>query len=184
MNKDDSIAKKYAVAFLNLYLDELTISDIERLGIFEHFLKKNRHFYISLGIPSIKLETKRLALDKISENFQFKKPISKLMNALLISGRIEILHKVLRQIRFGYTRRTNIQFFKVVTSHELNIQDKKTIVKLIQQLSNAKIRTRFLVNKRLIVGIRIESPSLLWERSIKKELLKVSQSIAKEGIRC
>jgi len=183
MNQD-ILAKKYAIAFLNVYKSELSIGDIERLEILESFLKSNRFFYISLRIPTIPRKTKNYALDKIVENYQFKPPVAILMKNLLENDRIDMLHKVINHIRHEYAKREHLEFFTIKTSHELTTNEKKVIVKLIQNLTTATIRTDFIVDENLIVGIRIESPVFLWERSIKKELEKVSNSIAKEGIRC
>ncbi len=175
---EDIISKKYASAFLNLYIKDLHVNEMESLEILEAFLHKNKYFYISLTIPSINLKTKKIALEKITQNFQFKKPILLLMNTLLLEGRISLLDKVLKFIRLEYEKKTNLVFFKVLTSHSLTISEKKIIVKLIQKLNNSTIRTNFEVDENLIVGIRIEGSSFLWERSIKKELMKVSHTIS------
>ena len=93
---DDIIAKKYANAFLNIYLNSLSINEIEQLEILENFLHKNKLFYVSLRIPTIDSKIKRLVLEKIVANYHFKKPVLKLMLTLLDDDRIIILDKVLK----------------------------------------------------------------------------------------
>ncbi|MCK4265384.1 F0F1 ATP synthase subunit delta [Candidatus Babeliales bacterium] len=181
---ENTIAQKYASAFLNLYINQLSIGHIEKLTLLEDFLNQNRFFYISLRIPSIELKIKLLATSKLVKFFQFKQPILTLVNILLINGRIEILHKVLKHIRFEYAKRTNLEFFRVKSSHVLTTQEKSVVAKLIGFLSKSNIRTEFTLDKDLIVGLRIESPSFLWERSIRKELMKVGKTITIKGIQC
>jgi len=69
---EDIISKKYASAFLNLYIKDLHVNEMESLEILEAFLHKNKYFYISLTIPSINLKTKKIALEKITQNFNLK----------------------------------------------------------------------------------------------------------------
>ena len=176
------ISKKYASAFLNIYSSIFSLNDINKLEDLESFFKNNRYFYISLLITGIPLTIKQKALNIIVHTFNFKKPILTLTNLLLKSGRIEILDKVLEQIRFEYAKRNNIEFFTITSSHRLSQSEKEVAAAHLQSMTKMKAQTKFAINPKLIVGLRAKSTTSIWERSIRKELRTISKSIAKKGI--
>lgn len=175
------IAKKYATAFLNLHDDFLQEEHIRQLKAIEQFLKKNKNFYISLGIPTISRETKKIALQRVIGEFHLGRLTLQLMLTLLDHGRIEILDRVLYFIDIGYRRRKNIESYTIISSHALNESQKKDIEQFITTYSSATIRCKFVVDSSLIVGIRIESNTFLWERSMRRKLRRMSQSILRKG---
>ena len=180
--KEMMLAKKYAVAFLNCYNENFTSQDIESCISLEKFLKKNIYFYMSLRMPSIPSSAKKTAIANILKPFALKKYFFTLINTLLDSGRIDILHHVLARIRKEYNRQNRIEFFKITSSHPLTASEKIIMKKLLQGMTNKNIVTDFAIDESLIVGLRAQSTISLWERSIKKELSDISTSIVQKGM--
>ena len=173
----DVIAKKYAVAFLNLYIDQVTDQSLKKIFGLEKFLKQHKQFYVYLGIPTISTFIKQKALNRVAQTLELSKPIKKLMFVLLEHGRIEILDVVLNQIAICFRQRKNIASFRVTTSHFLSEAEKTSVKNFIKQVSKTKIVTEFFVDKKIICGIRIQSRSFLWERSVVKQLRDVKRFI-------
>ncbi|MFA5075207.1 MAG: F0F1 ATP synthase subunit delta [Candidatus Babeliales bacterium] len=178
------IAKKYAIAFLNLYINELTEQDISAFSKLSDFLIKNRQFYVYLGIPGISYLIKHKALNRIAQELNLCKPIKRLMFIVLDHGRIDILDKILKQIDSCYKIEKNIESFFVTTSHEISEFEKNKILEFIKKATNSEVRARFLVNKNLICGFRIKSYKFLWERSISKQLRDVRKFIFEQAGLC
>ncbi len=178
--EEDIIAKKYALAFLNLYGDEYAPDSLEKFAALEEFIKDNQHLYVSLRIPNIPPSTKKLVLDKIAESFSLGGAMKTLMHRLLDDGRIEILDKVLRHIGWTYKRKYNIERFDVATSHTITKNQKDKIIAFIKSRSDATLHTRFVIDPSLIVGVRIESNTFLWERSVKYRLRTVGDELLRD----
>ncbi|MBD3231849.1 hypothetical protein GF322_04270 [Candidatus Dependentiae bacterium] len=174
------IAKKYAVAFLNLFFDQITEVYINRLFRLKDFLKKNKLFYIYLRIPTISYLVKQKALNRLAQYFEFNKPLKRLMFLLLDQGRIDILDKVIEKIIIVYRQKKNIEMFKIFSSHEIAELEKKHVIKFIKHIAKGDIITKFMIDKKLIAGLRIQSNTFLWERSIAKQLRDVKRSIFKQ----
>ena len=49
----ESVAKKYAIAYLNLYINEFTDKMIDDLAKLKKFLYKNKNFYAYLSMPKL-----------------------------------------------------------------------------------------------------------------------------------
>ncbi len=182
--EEDIIAKKYAVAFLNMYGEEYGADSLEKFAALEEFIKDNQNLYISLRIPNIPPSTKKLVLDKMAESFSLGDAMQILMHRLLDDGRIEILDKVLRHIVWVYKRKYNIERFDVATSHTITKAQKEKIVAFIKSRSDAQLLTRFVIDPSLIVGVRIESNTFLWERSVKYRLREVGDKLLRDRELC
>ena len=179
---ENIIAKKYAIAFLNLYAQEFSKKDLQKFSALEQFFKAHKDLYVFLRITTIPMAVKEEAFRKIFKTFGINTHTEKLMKLLLTHGRIEILNNVLRQIRFGYKRRFNIEKFMITTSHPLTKSEQIKVKQFIASQSNATLMTKFNVDPSLIIGIRIESMIFLWERSIKKILTELHYSMVKKGL--
>ncbi len=174
------IAKRYAVAFLNIFEKELSEDNLKKWQALVCFLQKNTLFYVYLRIPVISRLTKQKALIRVAQSFDLKKPIVKMIMLLLDHGRIEILDKVLMYIILLYRRRLNTKLFRITSSHGLNEQEKKIIIDFTKTISKSNVEAEFVVNEKLIVGLRIQSLTFLWERSISKQLRGVKRSVFKQ----
>jgi F0F1-type ATP synthase delta subunit len=186
---ENVIAKKYAIAFLNLFGNYCSIEEMEKILILKDFFKKNNYFYVSLRISNIPIKKKEDVLNQIIKTYKINCPLQKLTNLLLKQKRIAILDTVLSCMWNEYKKIHNIKDFTISSSQHLSKENKRVAIELItnkflKSIKKNHLITHFTINPSLIVGLRIESPTLLWERSIRKELKIVSKSIAKKGIPC
>lgn len=176
----DIISKKYAEAFLNTFSDEVSDKNLEKWIKLELFLKKNKLFYVYLRIPTISNFEKQKSLLKICSALNLEKPIKKIMLLLLDSGRIEILDRVLNKIILLYRRKQNIKLFKVTTPCDIDYNEKEKIIDFIKLISSGGVLAEFIKDEKLIAGLRIQSLTFLWERSIAKQLRNVKRSVFKQ----
>jgi F-type H+-transporting ATPase subunit delta len=174
------LSKKYAQAFLNVFFDQITSDCIVKLERVEDFLKKNRFFFIYLKVPSISIDKKREVLNKFINFFALCAPVKKLTFLLLEQGRIDFLDDIIEKIIKLYRVRKDIQFFRIYVSHSLSEQEKERIIRFVKSLASKDVISKFIIDPKLITGIRIQSDSFLWERSVSKQLREVKRSIFKQ----
>lgn len=175
------LAKKYAIAFVDVYRCEFCDDFLNGLSALNLFLKKNRYLYVYLMIPSVSLDIKKKVLDTLSKTFNLSNGMKKLIGVLLEHDRIEILDKVVIQIIRYYRKQVGEEFFRVSSSHELGEKEKETVIKFIKHHSKNKVKAKFFIDERLIVGLRIKSNTFLWERSISKQLRDVKQFMFRQA---
>ncbi len=174
------LAKKYAVAFLNIFSNEISDKNLEKWIELKKFFKKNRMIYIYLRIPSIPYLTKQKALVRISQALDLNRPITKMMLLLLDHNRIELFDFVLDKIILLYRKKVNSKLFKVSSSHDLTEREKEAVTEFIKSIWHGGVWTEFVKDEKLIAGLRIQSLTFLWERSIAKQLRNVKRSIFKQ----
>lgn len=176
------LAKKYAQAFFNsagISFDSEALNASLELS---SFLKNHRYIYALLCIPTLPHSSKAEALRFLFKKFSIDDSLQKLLFLLLEQGRIDGIDAVLNEVHNEYYKRHDIELFKIISSHTLKPQQQKTLKVFVQKLVGKTIRVEYKVDSRLIVGLRVQSTSSLWERSIKKELLEISTQIAQKGM--
>lgn len=176
----DLITKKYATAFLNVFSDQITGANLEGWIKLKNFLSKNKFFYIYLRIPTISYLTKQKALIRVAQALNLQKPMIKIMFVLLDHGRIEMLDNVLKNIIILYRQKINTKLFKVTSPYDLNNSEQLVVQEFIKSIASCNVDAEFVVDKKLIAGLRIQSSTFLWERSVAKQLRGIKRSVFKQ----
>lgn len=173
---EELIAKKYAKAFLNLFIDEIPLKMYQRIVELEQFFRVRREVLAFLALPHIEPYYKCKALDSIIEKFSLTPSFKRLITILVESNRAFLFPLVLRTITMMYRQRKGMLAFKVKSSSSLNKAALRTIEKFLAKKTNKHILSEYTLDKSLIAGIRLESDQYLWEYSIAKKLRMLMMS--------
>ena len=172
-----TIAQKYATALFNIFEKQFTPEAIDQLLLFQAFLRKSKSFFAYLSISSIDEKIKQAAIEKITTHFRISF-LANLILLLLKHKRINLLPLIISQSIKTHQKKHQISLFTIKTSHALQEAEKQRIINFIQKdLGQKKILPQFFVYPGLISGLRIKSDGLLWERSIKRTLQQIKQSL-------
>ncbi len=172
-----TIAQKYASAFLNVYDAHFTNQTVDSLRQLQQFLRNNKIIFAYLSIPSINEDAKQTAVEKITTRFEIPF-LTNIVILLLKHKRITLLPLVITQIIKAYQKKHRFALFTIKTSHALQENEKLQIINFIQHsFEKEKILAQFSVYPKLISGLRINGDNMLWERSIKRTLQNIKQSL-------
>lgn len=178
----ESVAKKYALAYLNLYIDELTDNMIEDVSRLKNFLYKNKKFYAYLSIPKLSLETKLDFVSRLCNAFNLSHGEITLMRLLVKQKRIDLLDATFKKIIEEYHIKKGEILTNVYTSHEINDMQKMMISDFVQNHVKEKVELKFFIDKSLINGIRIKSSRRLWELSVRKHIKKFKNNLFQQAV--
>ncbi len=166
----ESLTKKYALAFINLYGKQLSDKNIDNVIACKHYIEGHKNIDAFLLLSTIQLEQKTELFKNLFAFFDLPQSFNNLVLTLLEHRRIELLSKILQKIAREYQAQKNIINFTVHTSHTINDQEKKELTTFIQKKVPKNIIVEFALDPALICGIKIKSDMLQWERSIAKQL--------------
>jgi F0F1-type ATP synthase delta subunit len=166
----ESLARKYAQAYLHVYEQSCAKHHIDNLARFERFLKTHAFFFACLSIPTIKEAEKLIALKKTIDFFKLPDGFYTLCSMLLHRKRLDILCVIIKKIISYYQQQRNIMQFVVATSHDVAEQEKEFIQKFIKKWAQVTPVIKYVRDSSLLCGIKIKSETLLWERSLAKKL--------------
>jgi F-type H+-transporting ATPase subunit delta len=172
MSKIDNkkiIALKYAKAFVNLYIETISVESFNNIKKLENFFDTHKKAIYFLSVPNIKKETKLKLLNEIFEKFKLDNLLAPLIKILTLQKRLFLIDEILKNIRLLYKERKNIMTFKVISSHQISKEDLEIIEKFLEVKTGKKIIYYYNLDKSLIAGIKLKSSTLLWEYSIFKQ---------------
>jgi ATP synthase F1 delta subunit len=164
-------AKKYALAFLNLYESQITQLFLKNITLFESFLNHHPEInaYFLLSLISKKQQDK--FINELIAQFDLNAHVHSLITTLIAHKRFFLLPLILDRIIQIYNKQHRIIECVIKSSHDLSNDDKNKLLSFAScLLESASIKAQFVVSPELICGIRIQSDSLLWEQSINKTL--------------
>jgi len=175
MNNKDIIARKYAKAFLHIFIDKMTLNDFHTIKKLESFFSNHKKTLFFLSIPNINPEQKYTLLVKLLKQFEAFEHLEALIRLLLNHKRVFLIKDVLKQIILLYKELKNIMLFNITSSDQLDESSLEIIEKFLATNSGKNIIWQHKIDKNLVAGIRLKSDSLLWEYSIQKQCKTLRQ---------
>jgi F-type H+-transporting ATPase subunit delta len=176
--KSTVLSRKYADAFLNLYMDSVTDEMITQLEELSAYLKSHKSSLVFFGLHHIAVEEKLRLFETIVEHTKPSIFTRNLFRLLIRHNRVVLCPHIIDMICTLYRKRKNIMMFDVQTSHSLGTRDIECIRTFLNKKTNKRTVCTQRINQKLIAGIRLQSETLLWEYSINKQLKTLAQLIA------
>jgi len=165
-----SVARNYAIAFLNTFEDDMTPQDFLRIRAIRDFWLDNKKMFTFLNVPGFDLMKKKELLNALLKEFDAPAFLQELIVLLVRHGRASYIPDVLEQVCDLYKERNNILFFTITSTYELSEDELKTIEQFLAHKTGKKILFNWSIDTSLIAGIRCQSDTLVWEHSISKQL--------------
>lgn len=165
------LSRKYARAFLNIFKKDITLEFIQKVSKLSEFLNSHKQSEVYLRMSMISQKKKKEVLLKIFSEFDLEhSALEKLLDVLLIKNRVQFISTILNQIVVKYNKQNNIVEAQFRYSHELDDITKKTISDFFQQKLGLHIIYKYILDKSLIAGVRLNTDDNLWEYSIRQQL--------------
>ncbi len=164
------VARKYAVAYLNVFGSDFVPDDLGNLDALSDFLKEYHHVTYLLGLPVIPHQKKKEMLNALSREFHLTDRIDKLVDLLLHDKRLFLLGPILEFMARLYREKHHIIEFSITSYPCLSESDLNDLTQFLARSTGCAIIYTNNEDKNLIAGIRMESTTYLWEFSIAQQL--------------
>ena len=172
-----SVARNYAIAFLNSFIDDISLDDFQAIRVVVRFLKDHKKMLSTLNIPGLSVEAKVRALHQVLESLSAPESLKRLMVVLVEHKRTALIPDVVAHIVSLYKRRKKIVFFTITSSHQLLDDELQSIQDFLAQKTGETILYDYAIDKGLVAGICCQSETLLWEHSVRKQLYDLRRQL-------
>lgn len=167
------LAISYARAFLDCFGDTITLHSLPALQQAVVLFKQHQR-QLALALACHVEATKVTpSLTKICVTAGAPASCARIIELLAQHNRLELLPEVLAQISEQYKLRHHIVDCTVSSSHKLGEQECATITKFLAKKTHQTVMPQYVVNKKLIAGVRIVGDALFWEYSVRRYLEKI-----------
>lgn len=170
------LAKKYAAAFLNIFIHELPDSVLDELEALSAFLHAHEQSLFYLKLACIKSNVKRDVLIKLFARFGLCGiPFERFIGLIALHKRLSLITEIVEQLATLYKERKNIVEVEIKSSIPLNDHEQHIFEKFMERALQKTIRYRAIVDASLIAGVRMQSDTWLWEYSIRQKLAAIKR---------
>ncbi len=181
MNGDRVIARNYAVAFINSFIDDISEQDFLAMQDALAFWEENRKTFYFLEAPAFDAAKKISILNEVLEKLYAPESLKELFALLVRHKRVLLIRDVLREICALYKKRKNILFFTISSVHELHDDELDLIKQFLKNKTGKTILCTCVIDKSLIAGIRCRSETVEWEYSVRKQLDNLRRQLILQG---
>jgi ATP synthase F1 delta subunit len=175
--RNQVLARRYAQAFVQAFGDTIDIHLIERFREAADYLVAHKKITIFLALPCVDDTHKRAMLDRVCKHLNVNPASYKLIALLLKHKRSWLLASVLYAITEQLYKARGVEFFTIESFPALDHEQLQAVERELHAMTKRTILYRYRTNPTLIAGIRAQSASYLYERSIAAKLRAVRQAL-------
>lgn len=176
MKLSNAATTAYASAYLNMFGDDISRSEINSITDAADFLKEHRRALFLLKVPVIDESVKRRGIKELVNRFELPSSVLRLFDLLLEQQRASLLAKVFEAIVDQYNTRNTYEKVVISSSQTLSDEQKKQIIAFADKRFPGSKEYEFKLDARLIAGIKIMSDTMMWESSIDNYLRECAQA--------
>lgn len=167
------ISKKYVIAFIHVFKNDLNASILDAIERAYVFLSKHKNMLFLLSLYETTADEKQKIVDQFINHFELPVSLKKLMGLMLENKDISLLESVLRDLYCFYKKEIGLEDLCISTSSDLPDGDEEVLKQFFVELSDKKYKVVIETDTDLIAGIRMQSDTLLWEYSVAKKMKKL-----------
>ena len=177
------LIQRYASAFLNVFMEELSVNSYGSVCDAVHFFSSKRSRFFLLGMTYVDTSVAREVMAAACEKFKLGNAFKKLIDLLIKHRRLALLPGVMFRICTLYRKRNGIVFFRFTLSHAICEKSVETLRSHLEKLTGYQVWCSpcCCVDRSLIAGMRAQSDNLLWEYSLRDKIKKVER-LAREQV--
>lgn len=176
-----SVAKKYALAYLRLYGQQLTKEDVNNLYRVFLFFKSNHESMHLVYIISMRPCEMGCIFEKLIDFFSLPESIKQVMALLAKHKKLYYLKDVLLDIYCLYKQQHNIVQLQITAAAPLDEQSIQAFEAFFAKQTGKNIESTTVVDTALLAGIRLQSDFFLWEYSVAQRLRTLRHTLGIEG---
>src|SRR3990167_9841469 len=164
------LARKYAIAFLNVNYKNLPEKFLCNIKNAIGFLNNNTKLFLMFSLPIFSKEDKNKAINSFLKKFNLGIEFSKLFELLVKHERPMLFKEVLNYIYTLYASYSDTLLFNFISSNKLSKEYEEILRKFIEAQTKKRVIFESTVDESLLAGVRLQSNNLLWDYSVKSRL--------------
>jgi F-type H+-transporting ATPase subunit delta len=177
---DSAIAIRYAKALLNIAVEADQVEQFAgEISQVAQLLQEQDLLRLLLDSPTFALEKKTAIMLDIAEQMQLSEGMKLYLSLLLQKGRIIYLPQIDRSYRKFADNLSGVVRAQVTSARKLTKERTTKIQQMLEEQTGKKIVLSVDTDAELIGGMQVEMGGKLFDGSIKTQLKRVSNTLAK-----
>ncbi len=175
------IAKRYALGMVKAIDNDEEYKKIyQEIQSFLDLIEKKRDFKNFILSPFYSSNQKKEVLSQILKKIPYSEKSRRFFLILAEKNRLLLLQEIKDLIQTYWNERKNIHTFEVTSAYPLTKEQKEKLKEKLKKMVKAEVDVKFQIDSSLIGGVTIKKGDILYDGSIKGNLLKLKEKILGE----
>ena len=175
------VAKRYALGMVKAIENDEEYNRIyQEIESFLDLIEKKKDFKNFILSPFYSSHQKKEVLSQILEKIPFSEKSKRFFFLLIEKNRLLLLEEIKELIQIYWNEKKNIHTFEVTSAYPLTEEQKERLKKKLKRIVKTEVDIKFQIDPSLIGGLRIKKGDILYDGSIKGNLLKLKEKILGE----
>lgn len=177
---NSAIAIRYAKALLNLAIEADQVEDFAgELGQVADLLKEHDLLRLLLDSPTFPLEKKSAILSEVLQLMELSEGLQRYLSVVLEKGRIIYVPQIYGHYRKLADERSGLVRAHITAANKLTKAGTDRIQKGLEEQTGKQVVLSIDTDSELIGGLRAEMGGKLFDGSVKTQLKRISNTLAK-----
>lgn len=177
---DSAIAIRYAKALLNIAVETEQVEQYaEELSRVAQLLQEQQLLRLLLDSPTFALEKKTAIMADIGDLMELSEGMRLYLKLLLKKGRVLYLPQIDRSYRKFADNLSGVVRAQVTSAQKLTKERTTKIQQIMEEQTGKKIVLSIATDAELVGGMRMQMGGKLFDGSIKTQLKRISDTLAK-----
>ena len=174
------IANRYARALADVILARGEINVVsDELRDFAAMIGGHSELRELLANPVIPMERKRAVLDALLERTPMRETSTNFLKLLLANQRLHQLDHILKSLERELDSRSGVLGADVTTARPISDAEREQLRNRLGSMTGKDVRLKFEVNPDLIGGVVTRIGSVVYDGSIKSQLERMKEQLAR-----
>lgn len=175
------VSKRYALGVVKAISSDKEFKKINQdIVDFLDLIEKNKDFREFIFSPFYSSPQKRDILFRMLEKSAYSEKSKRFLLLLVEKNRLLLLKEIKELIESLWNEQKNIHTFEVTSVYPLTEEQKRNLFKKLEKIVKGKVIIKFKKDSSLIGGLIIRKGDILYDGSIKGNLLKLKDKILGE----
>lgn len=176
--KNQILIKRYTQGLVNSVKDEAEFSALAReLSDFSELLQSHKELKDILNNPLIPLNKKKEITEEILVKKSLAEKTLRFILLLVENNRLGLLAEIIESLPEMWNEKRGVYTFEVVSVVPLSERQKEKLMGKLELLEKRPVCLKYRIDPELIAGLWIRRGNIVYDVSIKGNLLKLKERI-------
>jgi len=174
------VANRYSEALFEVGLENKNLEKLlQDLEILTELFTENKEFKIVMETSAVSRDEKKAIVEDLAKKFNFDPMSVNFFKLLIDKNKIKFIATISEVFRKKYRDYIGIADYEVISAVKLDSKFLKEIRNKLEGKTGKKIELSQKVDPEIIGGLIIKTEGLIYDGSLKSQLLKIKEKILK-----
>ncbi|MFN0120796.1 MAG: ATP synthase F1 subunit delta [Blastocatellia bacterium] len=175
-----TISNRYAHALADVIIERNEVGEsLAELNGFVSLIADNRELYDVFASPVIALDRKKAVLGELLTRLAPRQTLRNFLSLLVENGRLQNLPEIQKSLIRALDERGGIVSAEIITARPLGDANRDLLSAKLREATGKEVRLQFRTDPDIIGGVITRIGSLVFDGSIKDQLARMKQQLAK-----